>query len=263
MAAAKRELAALEIRGNDVAARQGNLLAAQKNDDAALGIDALREKLADRRAALERAQQTNEQLRVFVSEVDRQILGASNRLAKALSLRGQSWLRTEAPGAGKRPVVILVGASGAEFKPLDAGETPQIWPASAANRKFSAFCRELDSDRRYVVFLIRPSGIALFEELVSTARATGVGVGYDAITERQVIHVGPPPLDEPTAESAPPRPGTPLPPPRPRHPLASRGPGPGPLPRFRTQRSGRPWPQHPRTRRRRLRQPRRRHHPSA
>ena len=207
VATAQRELAALETQANDVATRQQGFRDAQKNDDTALGIDALREKLAARRVALILAQETNEQRRLFIPEVDRQILSASNRLAKAMALRGQSWLRAEDSGSGKRPAVILVAASGAEFKPLDSAETPQHWPARSADRNFSAFCRDLDSAHRYVVFLIRPSGISLFEELVATARAQRVEVGYDAITETQDIHVGPPPLDEPSAESAPAIPG--------------------------------------------------------
>ena len=194
--AARRELASVETAIAAANARAARLLNELTQADAALGIDDLLARLAVRRGLLANLEQSNVVLRATVVDLDAQTVSASNRLLRARALRGQSWLRPEDSG-GKLPQVILVSGAGAEFKPLDAKKPEQFWKTGAALDKFRDFCDGLTASREYVVFLIRPSGIGLFEELRSVARKQRIDVGYDAITESQVIHVGPPPLDEP------------------------------------------------------------------
>lgn len=198
VAASKRELASLESSVSAAAARSASIIIGQKQQDASLGIDDLRAQLSARRAAMADLDRTNELIRVASAGVDERIASASNRLARARALHGQSWLRPD-DGSGKSPQVILVSIAGAELKPLDPRSPGRSWKAGSAVGQFEDFCRALDPSRAYVVFLVRPSGIALFEELRAVAHERGVAIGYDAITEEQVIHVGQPPLDGPGA----------------------------------------------------------------
>ena len=56
--------------------------------------------------------------------------------------------------------------------------------------------RSLD---QYVVFLVRPSGIETFQDLVKSARDMGFDVGFDALEEDRQIHFSTPPaVDEST-----------------------------------------------------------------
>jgi hypothetical protein len=57
--------------------------------------------------------------------------------------------------------------------------------------------KEVKPQEQYVVFLIRPSGIGLFKDLVQTARDDGYEVGFDALEENREIHfTAPPPIDD-------------------------------------------------------------------
>jgi hypothetical protein len=194
--ASKRELESLESSVANTAVRTISLRNGQKQQDATLGIDEFRARLSARRASLASLEQTNEVFRATAVDLGARIVSASSRLSRARALSGQSWLRPD-NGSAKVPQVILVSGSGVEFKPLNNEQTPSSWPPASAERGFSSFCRDLDSTSQYVVFLIRPSGIDLFQELVQIARQRGLDVGYDAIAEHQVINVGQPSLDDP------------------------------------------------------------------
>lgn len=200
VAASKRELASLASSAVDASARSASLRNGQKQQDAALGIDELRVRLSDRRATLANLAQTNELIQVASAGLEARNAAASNRLARARALRGQSWLRPD-DGNGKSPQVILLSALGAELKPLDQRSPGWSWNARSAAGKFRDFCATLDASGGYIVFLIRPSGIALFEELAAVARERGIAIGYDAITENQIIRVGQPSLDETTVDA--------------------------------------------------------------
>src|ERR1019366_10563192 len=68
---------------------------------------------------------------------------------------------------------------------------------SSARAEFDSYLGEAKQLDQYVVFLVRPSGIELFERLVKSARDKGFEVGFDALEEDREIHfTSPPPLDE-------------------------------------------------------------------
>ena len=190
-AALQSEVSRLESAAAAVATRKLVRLAEQKTEAASLGVDKLREQLIAQRLVLTRAGLNNEQFRTLMLGLSPLMNLASNQLTKAQSLHGQSWLRPDAGRTGKQPMVIVVSDQGAAFTPLDNHESPSTWSASSAEREFTSFCRGRDSTSQYIVFLIRPSGVELFSDLVEVARRRGLDVGYDAIAEDLVIHVGP------------------------------------------------------------------------
>ncbi|HTI99949.1 MAG TPA: hypothetical protein VL527_13795, partial [Dongiaceae bacterium] len=56
---------------------------------------------------------------------------------------------------------------------------------------------------QYIVFLVRPSGIELFDRLVKLAREKGFEVGFDALEENRQIHFTTPPALDDEAVSPP------------------------------------------------------------
>ena len=194
-AALRVDVAKLESRTAATAARTLARLAEQKQEASAIGVDSLREKLAAQRAALAQTTLNNDQLRTLILGLNPLLQSASNQLAKAQSLHGQSWLRPDDGRNGKQPRVVVVSDQGAVFTPLDSQQSPQSWPARSAEKEFTAFCRGCDSSSQYIVFLIRPSGVRLFNELIEIARKRELDVGYVAVAEDLIIHVGALPVD--------------------------------------------------------------------
>jgi hypothetical protein len=190
----------LSVGKTEVAAVAANRRAReveQTQSFSALGLDDLQGQLDAQRAASARAEGTNERLHAILASSEVQIIKTSAQLTKIQSLHGQSWLRSDNQLTGKRPMVVLVSAQGAEFKPLDKLEASQSWTANSAEDGFRRFCKEMATDKHYFVFIIRPSGIELFRELVAIARSQGFDVGYDAVGEDLIIHIGSPPMDSP------------------------------------------------------------------
>ena len=62
-----------------------------------------------------------------------------------------------------------------------------MFPAADAERLFTGLLRELRPERDYLVFYIRPTGIAHFQHFSTLARGAGFTVGYDAVEEDRQI----------------------------------------------------------------------------
>ena len=77
---------------------------------------------------------------------------------------------------------------------------------------FVSYVKSAKPKEQYFVFLIRPSGIALFKDLVEAARGSGFEVGFDALEEDKEIHFTPPPPIDDEATTTP-RSGNPAGPP--------------------------------------------------
>ena len=191
----RSEVAKTEARVSAVAGQTQSRLSEQKQASTALGIDRIREQLATQKIFLDRAAATNEILQTLIADIYPLMQSASNRLAKAQSLQGQSWLRPEDASHGKQPLVIVVSDQGATFTPLDSATPPKPWAYRSSEGEFTDFCLKFSPSSQYVVFLIRPSGIELFEKLIEITRTHHLDVGYDAIPEDLILHVGPVPDD--------------------------------------------------------------------
>lgn len=190
VAVLRRELAGLENSLAGVAVRKLARLSEQRQQSASLGIDQLRDQLREQEALVARAGLTNDQLQSLLLQLGARLSSVSNQIAKVGELRGQTWLRPDDAVGGKRPRVILVSGQGAAYTPLDQSEEPQYWSAGSSPSAFSSFCGEQNPVTEYIVFLIRPSGVELFDKLQNVAREHGLAVGYDAIAEDLVVHVG-------------------------------------------------------------------------
>jgi hypothetical protein len=137
--------------------------------------------------------------RVEMAKLEQQVSQTQSRLLKARQREGQLWI---IPGKGtdKEPIFVTVAGSGVIIDRFDHPEQRRHFESGAAEAGFEAYLRESKPLDQYVVFEIRPSGIALFQDLVKAAREKGFEVGFDALEENRQIHLStPPPLDEPAA----------------------------------------------------------------
>jgi hypothetical protein len=135
------------------------------------------------------------------SEMDKLEHQASRFQAQLLKLRardGQLWIIPEKSATSKEPILVTVGETGATIERFDHPEQRRPLDKAGADSGLRSFLRGAKALNQYVVFLVRPSGIGLFKDLVKSAREMGFEVGFDALDEGSQVHFSnPPPIDEP------------------------------------------------------------------
>jgi hypothetical protein len=142
--------------------------------------------------------------RVAMAPLKAQVERLENTLVRLRQRDGQVWLIPDHNGTTKEPVLVTVGKAGATVERFNHPEQRKQWDGAAADSQFRAYLGKNDAAKQYVVFLIRPSGISLFQELLQAARGAGFEVGYDALEEDREIHFStPPPIDEPETAKIP------------------------------------------------------------
>lgn len=160
--------------------------------------------LTDLKAQIQRIIQEAESLARQESEVRKEMASLEQKVAsvqsKLLKLRereGKLWLIPDKSSTTKEPILATVSSSGAKVERFDHPNAAKEFSKSGARSEFESYLAEAKPVDQYVVFLVRPSGIELFERLVKLARDRGFEVGFDALEENREIHfTTPPPLDE-------------------------------------------------------------------
>ncbi len=174
----------------------GNEAAAQTRD-ARLGLADFGGEV---QRALHEAQSIAErdtQVHGAMDDLQRQVERFESTLLKLRQRDGQIWLIPDKSTTTKEPILVTVSGTAAVIERFDHPEQRRQSGASVANAAFKSYLHQAKASDQYVVFLLRPSGIALFQELVSTARGMGFEVGYDAMEEDRQIHFSTPPaLDD-------------------------------------------------------------------
>ena len=205
----------------DIARLQTQLTAAQKKQAAVAGEMAGSETkiaardqalgLTDIKAAVQKIIREAEEIEDQARQAKESTDGLEQRVArtetKLLKLRerdGQIWLIPERNMTTKEPVLVTVSGAGETIERFDNPAARQQVATPMANIKLNSFLETNKATDVYVVFLIRPSGIELFHELVTTARNRGFEVGYDALEEDKQVHFSePPPIEEPVTPPTP------------------------------------------------------------
>jgi len=179
--------------------------------------------LTDLKATIQRTLQETEaigrQAAVAQREMDQLDQAVAHRESQLLKLRqraGQLWLIPDPSTTTKEPILVTVAGAGVTWDRFDHPNDRQSADKSGAETAFKSYLSHARALDQYVVFLVRPSGIGRFKDLIKTARDLGFEVGSDALEEDREIHFSsPPPLDEPTpppgapAAAATPAPATP------------------------------------------------------
>jgi hypothetical protein len=160
--------------------------------------------LTDRRAQIQRIIQESESLardeakvRDEMVRLDQRVAGVQSKLLQLREREGKLWLIPDRSSTTKEPILATISGSGAKVERFDRLDQTKEFNKATARTGFDSYLSEVKPVDQYVVFLVRPSGIELFERLVKVAREKGFEVGFDALEENREIHfTTPPALDE-------------------------------------------------------------------
>jgi hypothetical protein len=134
-----------------------------------------------------------------MAALEQQASRVQSQLLKLRERDGQLWLIPDRSTTTKEPILVTVAATGATIEGFDHPEQRRQLDKRGADSGFKLYLREAKALDQYVVLLVRPSGIELFQNLVKSARDMGFEVGFDALEEDRQIHFSnPPPVDEPS-----------------------------------------------------------------
>jgi hypothetical protein len=165
--------------------------------DKVLGITAVRAHIQDSADELVVLARQDAKVREEANALEDQIAGVQTKIAKLRSRIGQLWLIPDRSTTSKEPLLVVVSGSSARIERFNHPEQTQEFGKSRAVSGFESFLKGAKPANQYVVFLIRPSGIALFKDLEKAARGQGFEVGFDALEEDKEIHfTSPPPIDD-------------------------------------------------------------------
>lgn len=132
-----------------------------------------------------------------MNNLEQQIARQQSRLLQLRQREGQLWLIPDQSATTKEPILVIVSGAGVTIERFDHPEQRKQLGPLDVDATFQAYLREAKSRDQYLVFLVRPSGIEMFQGLVKSARDMGFEVGFDALEEDRQIHFTPPPaLDE-------------------------------------------------------------------
>jgi len=128
-----------------------------------------------------------------MENLDQQVEQIQFKLLKLRQRDGQLWLIPDKSATTKEPILVTVGGEGAIVERFDRPDQRKQWVKSEADTAFKSYLGEAKVLDQYMVFLVKPSGIELFQSLVKSARDLGFDVGFDALEENREIHFSTPP----------------------------------------------------------------------
>lgn len=182
--------------------QMANSQAAIAARDRALGLTDLKATIDSTVQEVQSIADKDAKARVEMNGLEQQVLHAQDRLLKLRQLEGQLWLIPDRTITTKEPILVTVAGTGITIDRFDRPDQHAQADSGGASDVFTAYLAKVKSTDQYVVFLIKPSGIPLFQSLVQSARDKGFDVGYDALEENQKVHFSTPPsIDEAVAST--------------------------------------------------------------
>jgi hypothetical protein len=91
------------------------------------------------------------------------------------------------PGELLVPRLVEVSAAGLATVEPGGGQPRRF---RGPGREFDAWLEALDSSGEYVVVILRPSGVSVYDEVVAAVRQAGVGVGAELVGEGTAVTLG-------------------------------------------------------------------------
>jgi hypothetical protein len=165
--------------------------------DAELGLTSLKSQIQREIEESKEIAAQDANVKTDIDSLDQHIAGIQSQLLQLRKREGKLWLIPEKGATTKKPVLAIVAGNGIRLEQFDHPELAKEFASSTARSDFESYLKQIKPADEYVVFLVRPSGIALFQDLVSMVRDDGVDVGFDAIEEdKEVYFTTPPVLDE-------------------------------------------------------------------
>lgn len=176
-------------------------LAASKSaldsQDKLLGITDVRARIPKEAQDLAALGRDESMVRDQIAILESDIASVQSKIQKLHAREGQVWLIPDRSANAKEPILATVSGTGLKIDRFNHPEQTQQFSKSHAHSGLESYLKEVKPQEQYVVFLVRPSGIGLFKDLVQTAREDGYEVGFDALEEDKDIHfTAPPPIDD-------------------------------------------------------------------
>ena len=139
----------------------------------------------------------NVNVRQKMAELEQRVVSVQSRLLKLREQNEKLWIIPDRSGSTKEPILATVSGTGVKMERFDRPEQTKEFREVTASREFKSYLAEIRPTDQYIVFLIKPSGIELFEELEEIAREKKFEVGFDAVEEtREILFTTPPPVAE-------------------------------------------------------------------
>lgn len=159
--------------------------------------------LSDVKKEISRARDEADEVRVRVQaaaadveQAREQLSRAEALLAKARARENQLWVTHDRGSNSKKPLFVTVSRAGLSIERYNSPSDRKTFRHTQAATEFETVLAGANPSQDYVLFLVRPSGIGLFNDVESAARKKGFEIGFDAIDEGQEVHFSaPPPLE--------------------------------------------------------------------
>ena len=130
--------------------------------------------------------------------LEERVTSVQSKLLKLREREGKLWLIPDKASTTKEPILAVISAAGAKLERFDHPADAKEFGKSSARTEFGSYLALAKPLDQYIVFLVRPSGIALFGSLVKMAREKGFEVGFDALEEEKDVYFSTPPIPDET-----------------------------------------------------------------
>jgi hypothetical protein len=165
--------------------------------DRVLGITAVKERTEATAKEADNLAQKETSVRQETAALESRIPGIEEKILKYRAREGELWLIPDHAGTTKEPVLAIVSGKELQIARFNQPSQTEKFSPGGASSSFRSYLGRIRPDKQYVVFLIRPSGIDMFRDLVEVARKEGFEVGFDPLEENRQIHfTAPPPIDD-------------------------------------------------------------------
>jgi hypothetical protein len=179
--------------------QMANSQAAIMARDKILGLTDLKATVQNTEQEVKSIAQQEANARSEMDNLDQQVAHKESQLLKLRQRDGQLWLIPDKSATTKEPILVTVADAGVTIERFDHPEQRRQSDKTGANTALKSYLSGANALNQYVVFYVRPSGIALFQDLVKTTRDMGFEVGFDALEENREVHFSPlPSIDEST-----------------------------------------------------------------
>ncbi len=179
-------------RTADLKAEAESQEAATRQQDTLLGLADLRSSLDKLRRDADDVEKRVSAAAAIGHQMEEQVRDAQSKLLMVKAREGQLWLVPGKDTSTMEPVLVTVSGSGLLVDRFDKPAERVVVNASSALAGIDRQLEKFNKANQYLVFLIRPSGIELFEEVSEAVRGKGFSIGFDAIAESKVVHFSKP-----------------------------------------------------------------------
>lgn len=167
--------------------------AAEREKEKVFGLVDLRDQVRQAQSAISALTNAIQMAKAENQPATEAARQAQAALQKAMEKSRQLWLIPESDASGKEPILVTVSGAKLIFERFNNSASRLEISAAAADTDFTAQMQRWDTHKEYLVFYVRPSGIALFRRCRDSAKTAGFDVGFDAVKEDQQILFQSPP----------------------------------------------------------------------